>query len=78
MKKDPVVGQRLFLDGVKREVFLAGDGRRYVLDGDGQPVHGIWILTELVLEETPVIVVGTANDLTMHRRSRVADVAVFA
>jgi hypothetical protein len=37
------IGEVLFVDGVARPVYLDADGRQYVLDDDGQPVHGTWL-----------------------------------
>jgi hypothetical protein len=31
-----------FTDGVRRPVIEEPSGRQYVLDGDGEPVYGIW------------------------------------
>jgi hypothetical protein len=33
-----------FVDGIRREVFEEPDGRQYVLDGDDQPIYGIWFI----------------------------------
>jgi hypothetical protein len=53
---EPVrIGSRLFVDGVTRDVFVGEDGRQFVLDNDGNPVHGVWIYI-LELDSDPVIV----------------------
>jgi hypothetical protein len=43
---DPIIGRRLFTDGSARDVYLAPDGRKYVVDDWGIPVFGVWILAE--------------------------------
>lgn len=47
-----------FLDGVTRPVCLDPDGRQSVLGQDGEQVSGVWMLTDEVLEDTPVLVEG--------------------
>ena len=32
-----------FIDGRTRDVFLDADGRQFVLDAGGEPIHGVWI-----------------------------------
>jgi hypothetical protein len=39
---DPVIGRRLFTDGIERDVYLAPDGRQYVLDDHDLPAFGVW------------------------------------
>src|SRR5207253_1820957 len=51
--KDPVIGKRLFTDGVVREVYQAPDGRQYVRDGSALPVFGAWLVVDD--EDSPVI-----------------------
>jgi hypothetical protein len=49
------IGLVPFIDGITRPVILGADGRQYVLDDDGQPIYGEWILIdepELVTRET--------------------------
>lgn len=41
---DPVVAHIWFTDGVKRAVYQEPSGRQYVLDGDGEKVHGVWYI----------------------------------
>jgi hypothetical protein len=36
----PVIGRRLFTDGVTRAVHRAPDGREYVIGHDGERVYG--------------------------------------
>jgi len=49
------IGERDFTDGTRRPVFLDADGRQFVSD-EGQPVFGVWLLTDDVLTEAPIIV----------------------
>jgi hypothetical protein len=53
--KDPIIGYRLFLDGWRRPVYLAEDGRQYVIDGD-ETIFGFWVLTDDLLDDAPLIV----------------------
>jgi hypothetical protein len=39
------------IDGIIRPVFLGADGGQYVLDDDGQPIYGVW----LVIDEPEVV-----------------------
>jgi hypothetical protein len=43
---DPVIGRRLFTDGVNRPVHRAPDGREYVIGPDGGRVSGTWLVPE--------------------------------
>jgi len=43
MPAERPIGYRRFTDGVTRPVFLDKDGREFVIDGDGQRVHGYWL-----------------------------------
>lgn len=52
---DPVIGERLFTDGVVRQVF-AGDLGQYVLGRDGERVYGVWVLVDEDAADKPVIV----------------------
>jgi hypothetical protein len=47
-KNDPVIGHCKFADGAMRPIYNDGQ-RQYVIDDDGFPVHGVWI----ILEEEP-------------------------
>jgi hypothetical protein len=49
------IGDRLFVDGIIRDVFADPDGRQFVLDNDGNPVYGVWIY---IPDPDPVIVPG--------------------
>jgi hypothetical protein len=45
MKDDPVIGHCKFADGAMRPIY--DDGRRqYVIDDDGYPVYGVWLISE--------------------------------
>jgi hypothetical protein len=47
MKDDPVIGHCKFADGAMRPIY--DDGRRqYVIDNDGFPVYGVWLIPEEV------------------------------
>ena len=46
-----IIGSREFTDGSQREVYEDDDGRQFVLDDEGQPVYGVWIVVD-----EPVIV----------------------
>jgi len=37
------IGYRRFTDGITRPVFRDQDGRKFVIDRDGQRVHGVWL-----------------------------------
>jgi hypothetical protein len=54
MPADRPIGQRLFTDSSTRPVFLDQDGRQFVIDGDGQRVHGVWIYPDEADEPTVV------------------------
>jgi hypothetical protein len=44
-----------FVDGVTRPVYLDADGRQFVLDVDGTPIYGVWVLIdepEFVIRES--------------------------
>lgn len=50
---DPILGRRLFTDGVMREVYLGEDGRQRVIDPDGKKVHGVWLAPDEVEPDLP-------------------------
>jgi hypothetical protein len=41
---DPVVGRRLFTDGVTRPVHRGPDAREYVIGHEGERVYGTWLV----------------------------------
>ena len=41
---DQIVAHVWFVDAIKRTVFQQADGRQYVLDDDGEPVPGVWLI----------------------------------
>jgi hypothetical protein len=41
---DPVLGHRLFADGVSRPVQFNAAGKPYVVGPDGERVPGVWLL----------------------------------
>jgi hypothetical protein len=54
MKNDPVIGHCQFADGAMRPIY--DDGlRQYVIDDDGYPVYGVWLIPEE--EPTPPLIV---------------------
>jgi hypothetical protein len=53
---DPVIGRRLFTDGVTWPIHRGPDGREYVIGPDGGRVHGTWLVLEAE-PDTAVIVV---------------------
>jgi hypothetical protein len=41
---DPIVGRRLFVDGITRPVFIDAASAQYVIDRDGHTrVYGVWL-----------------------------------
>jgi hypothetical protein len=48
-------------------LFVGEDGRQFVLDNDGNPIHGVWIYIP-ELDPDPVIVPNNAaNELSARR-----------
>jgi hypothetical protein len=41
---DPIIAYTWFTDGVKRAVYLEASGKQYVLDEEGEKVHGVWYI----------------------------------
>ena len=58
---DPVLGHRLFADGVTRAVRLDAAGKRYVVGPDGGRVPGTWVLSPEGPSDPPAEVKGTAS-----------------
>lgn len=54
----PPIASVPFTDGVTRPVYVDPDGRQYVVGPDGEKVHGVWVLTDEVLEDAPLVVEG--------------------
>jgi hypothetical protein len=52
---DRVIARVRFLDGAERDVYQTPDGRQYLLGYDGEPVYGVWVLTEGAEELAPVV-----------------------
>jgi hypothetical protein len=52
---DPIIGRVRFVDGADRDVYIDPDGRQYVLRYDGEPVYGVWLLTDYADALVPVI-----------------------
>jgi hypothetical protein len=44
MNGDPIIAHVLFTDGARRAVYLEASGKQYVLDDEGEKVHGVWYL----------------------------------
>ena len=40
---EAILGERHFVDGVVRTVFLDSDGRQFVLDDDKDRIYGVWL-----------------------------------
>jgi hypothetical protein len=53
-----VIGERLFVDGVTRQVYLDANRQQFVIGYDGEHVYGVWLLTPEVLDDTPAVVVA--------------------
>jgi hypothetical protein len=58
-QSDPVIGRRLFADGVNRPVHRGPDGREYVIGPDGGRVYGTWLPPEP--EPDTAIIVGDTD-----------------
>jgi hypothetical protein len=41
---DRIIGEVDFVDGSRRLVYEGPDGRQYVLDDEGELVHGVWVM----------------------------------
>ena len=54
--KAPPIGHRWFTDGVNRPVFADSDGHQFVLDHDGQPLDGVWLVPEENDLTAPIVV----------------------
>ena len=54
MATDPI-GDRLFIDGVKRPVYLDDDGRQFVMESNGLRVHGVWLVPEPDDADAPIV-----------------------
>ena len=50
---DPVLGHRLFADGVTRPVRLDAAGKPYVVGPAGERVPGVWVLPPEVPSDPP-------------------------
>jgi hypothetical protein len=44
MNGDPIIARVLFADGARRAVYLEASGKQYVIDDEGEKVHGVWYL----------------------------------
>jgi len=53
---DPIIAYLTFVDGARRPVFEQPDGRQYVLDDDGERVHGVWLIPPDGGVDLPLIV----------------------
>lgn len=45
---------REFVDGSRRDVYQDDDGRQFVIDDDGEAIHGNWFLTPELEAMTPL------------------------
>jgi hypothetical protein len=41
---NPIIAFVLFTDGAKRPVYQEPSGKQYVIDDEGEKVHGVWYL----------------------------------
>jgi hypothetical protein len=53
-----VIGERLFVNDVSRPVYLDESRQQFVVGHDHERVHGVWLLTPEVLDDTPVVVMA--------------------
>jgi hypothetical protein len=44
MNGDPIIAYVKFVDGARRAVYLEASGKQYVVDDEGEKVHGVWYL----------------------------------
>jgi hypothetical protein len=59
-KPDPIISYRNFVDGTRRPIY--DDGRmQYVINDEGERVHGIFMIPEEERCDLPVIVEGGHN-----------------
>jgi hypothetical protein len=56
---NPIIGVRLFTDGITRKIYRYPTGRQYVLGDDGRPIYGVWVhpdeYNEPVIVEEPLV-----------------------
>jgi len=55
------LGHRVFVDGVERPVYEDSDRRQHVLDDDGIPVHGVWLIPEDEPDLPLIVLVDSAE-----------------
>jgi hypothetical protein len=51
----PATRRRFFFDGSARDVYLARDGRQYIVDNHGLPVFGVWVRADMAEGNRSVI-----------------------
>ena len=51
---DPIIGSRLFTDGVTRDVFQAVDGRQYVVEPD-ELIYGTFLNPDTAGIDVPIL-----------------------
>jgi len=59
---DPIIAYMNFTDGTRRPVFVQLDGRQYVVDDNGVPVHGVWCIPKDGGIDLPVLVNPKAGE----------------
>jgi hypothetical protein len=52
---DPIIGRRLFVDGIRRPIYEDAGGQ-YVLDDDGERVYGVYLIPMEESCDLPIIV----------------------
>jgi hypothetical protein len=53
---DELLGHRLFTDGTRRPIYRDAAGNQYVLDDDGERVHGLFLSSPEEGCDLPIIV----------------------
>lgn len=68
MTPDPIIGCRLFVDGVVRPVFLDDTSDQYVINGDGHTrCYGHWLPSD---GDEPMIVIAAESSVCVVFVSR--------
>lgn len=57
MRSNSAIGQRRFVDGITRDVFVDAEGQ-YVIDDDGEKIRGVWVVPEEDVEPQYIISLG--------------------
>ena len=51
----PIIARVPLADGRTRAVYEGPDGRQFVLDNDGEPVFGVWVLGPEDADEPAIV-----------------------